>query len=455
MTSIRTIIESDLCIGCGACLYACNHSNLEMVFNEKKGMFEPKLRNETLCKSCNCINVCPSNIMDYEDLSQYRFGSSSNSDIGHVVAVYLAQNVDMKANLTASSGGIIKETLKFYLETGKVDTVIALKQIEGINYKPVRIHNSREINMLPGSIYHNVDFSDAIRLIQEAYSKLALVAIPCQLEGIYSYIRMCEPELINKISLTIGLICGWTYNHHALKAICQYVNIPYEQLTDISYRGGGPVGKLKMYTKSGRVTKVNRRINLKYQAAFDRSYNLPRCHYCVNHGNFLADLVVGDSWLPGTITTKTGISLLIARTNNVDANLKKMKEDGLVRLLHTGKEDVVESQSHRVVYGDFSYAYADYVKSLGMFSPTLIGPNKASTKPVSLRSLQNFNKALIRKVPLQRKGKYWTLFICKYTRELDGFILKYVMWFIVRVIRVKSLLGKRKEISSDQMNIFS
>ncbi len=329
MTSIKTIIENDLCIGCGACLYACDQGNLEMDFNKKKGMFEPKLRDNTKCKSCNCISVCPSNIMDYEDLSQYKFGGPSNSDIGHVESVYLAQSVDEKANLAASSGGIIKETLKFYLETGNIEAAIALKCIDGINYKPDIISDSKGIDMLPGSIYHNVDFSDAIRLIQETNSKLALVAIPCQLEGIYNYIRMCEPELINKISLTIGLMCGWTYNHHALKAICKYVNIPYEQLTDISYRGGGPVGKLQMHTKSGRVTKISRRTNLRYQAAFDRSYNLSRCHYCVNHGNFLADLVVGDSWLPGTVTTKTGISLLISRTNSVGANLEKMKEDGL------------------------------------------------------------------------------------------------------------------------------
>ena len=48
-------------------------------------------------------------------------------------------------------------------------------------------------------------------------------------------------------------------------------------------------------TKSGKEIKINRRVNLKYQAAFDRSYNLPRCHYCVNHGNFLAERSQGLS----------------------------------------------------------------------------------------------------------------------------------------------------------------
>jgi hypothetical protein len=175
----------------------------------------------------------------------------------------------------------------------------------------------------------------------------------------------------------------------------------------------------------------------------------------VNHGNFLADLVVGDAWLPSTVTTKTGISLLIARTREVDVTLKKMKDEGVIRLVPARKEDVVESQSRRVIYGDFSYAYADYVKSLGLFAPTLTGPNKAKTKPVSQSYLQKFHKGMTRKLQLQREGKYWTLFIRKYTRESGEFMMKYIKWFLVRVVKIKSLLGKRKEIPSDIMKIFS
>ena len=116
MASIQTIIDNDLCVGCGACVYACNQSgqdNLAMDFNEIKGMFEPRVINETKCVDCGCIDVCPSYSMNYDDLSQYRFGSPSDSDIGHAVGIYLAQNVDKKVNLAASSGGLIKATLKF------------------------------------------------------------------------------------------------------------------------------------------------------------------------------------------------------------------------------------------------------------------------------------------------------------------------------------------------------
>ena len=53
---------------------------------------------------------------------------------------------------------------------------------------------------------------------------------------------------------------------------------------------------------------VSRRVDFGYQVAFDRLFNTPRCHLCVNHSNFLADIVVGDAWLPSTVFTKTGVS---------------------------------------------------------------------------------------------------------------------------------------------------
>ena len=91
------------------------------------------------------------------------------------------------------------------------------------------------------------------------------------------------------------------------------MGVDFDEITDISYRGGGPVGKLRIDTGEGKVA-VSRRVDFGYQVAFDRHFNTPRCHLCINHRNFLADIVVGDAWLPSTVMTKTGISLLISRT---------------------------------------------------------------------------------------------------------------------------------------------
>ena len=71
------------------------------------------------------------------------------------------------------------------------------------------------------------------------------------------------------------------------------------------------LGKLKIRTKNDS-TEYSRRVNFSYQVAFDRSFNSPRCLVCVNHSNYLSEIVIGDAWLPSTLFTKTGISLVIA-----------------------------------------------------------------------------------------------------------------------------------------------
>lgn len=455
MAHIKDIIDNDLCIGCGACIYACGEENLKIQLNEEKGFYEPVILNPTKCVDCSCVEVCPSNNIDYNKLAKEIFGNLPNTEIGNVESVYLAQSNDYELNKAASSGGLIKETLKHYLRSGKIQGLIALQHIEKLEYGPVLIESEEEINSLPGSIYHSIDFSDALKILKEtSHNKVALVAIPCQLEGIYSYITEHEPALLNKLVLTIGLICGWTYTRKALQAITTYKNIDYDNLEQVTYRGGGPVGHLQLHTKDGRVKNVNRRIDPTYQAAFDRSYNIKRCHFCVNHGNFLADIVVGDAWLPSTVLTQTGISIVIARTREADKEINKMSEHQIINTLGVSTDEVIESQTHRVVFGDFSYPLAEFYKEQNKFAPRLYGPNRNSTIPVDKKTIIKFDQLLNHKIKLQRNNKFKRLLFEKFTKELKPFLMKYINWFLVRILRIKSIKGERKEIPANKMKIF-
>ena len=200
-----------------------------------------------------------------------------------------------------------------------------------------------------------------LKLLKENEGRYVIIAIPCQLEGIYSYIYNNEPELAERIHTVIGLSCGWYYNLHALKAICEYKKIDYDGITNISYRGGGAIGKLRI-TSNGKETAVSRRIDFDYQVAFDRSFNIPRCHFCINHVNYFADVVVADAWLPCTVGTKTGTSLVICRKSLTTESLKKLTESGRIRIAEATVDDIVDSQMRRNAFGDFAYAYAKFMK---------------------------------------------------------------------------------------------
>src|SRR5690606_17801328 len=275
----------------------------------------------------------------------------------------------------------------------------------------------------------------------------------CQLEGIFQYIYRLEPQLADRIHATIGLLCGWQYSHHAIRAICEYKGVDFDSLTDIAWRGGGPVGKLRLTT--ARSTKsVSRRVDFSYQVAFDRSFNSPRCHLCINHSNFLADIVVGDAWLPSTLYTRTGISLVICRKPETRELLQHLADSQRLIITEVTVDEITESQTRRVVFGDFAYAYQDYLAEIGEHRPAMTGPNRMAAHLVDRDEVATFHAELKLKLALQDQRRYKHLWWRKLLKEFPRLAKRYIDWFLVRVLRIKSLTGQRKEVSWAQIRIF-
>jgi coenzyme F420-reducing hydrogenase beta subunit len=444
---LGVVLENDLCIGCGACVAA--DATLSLSLNPTKLIFEPShVGNETAAAVCPAISV------DYDRLQAERFPGSSVGPFGVVESVFLAQSVDLDRNVKASSGGLIKELLIAYLKRDDVDGAITLGHVAGLEFEPHVITKVEDVDQLPGSIYHNLPKDHVLRLLKELSGRFILVAIPCELEGIFSYISKVEPHLAQKIHSTIGLLCGWQYSHHSLRAICEYKGIDFNLISNVTYRGGGPVGKLHITTSDGQTSTINRRIDLSYQTAFDRHFNTPRCHLCINHANFLADIVVGDAWLPSTVATRTGISLVVSRTHAADAMMRMLAADRRVVLTEVSTAEIEESQTRRIAFGDFSYAYADYLRSIGRFVPDLRGPNIDEHVPVAEAETSYFHRELERKLQLQRSRSYRYLRWRKATKELPRLINRYLRWFLIRIVRIKSLTGRRREIDRSQLSSF-
>lgn len=442
---LSAVLESNMCIACGACAVA--DPSLSLVLDPTTLLYQPNG-----VGNADAADVCPAIAVDFPGLEEQIFGTSGGP-YGVVDEVFLAQSTTRERNLAASSGGLIKELLLDYLARPDVDGVIALTEVEGLEFRPEMITGLDQVDTLPGSVYHNVPLTRALEILAQNEGRFVVVAIPCQLEGIYNYVTKKAPQLMERIHTTIGLLCGWTYSHHALKAICEFKGLDYDDLHEVSYRGGGPVGKLRLRDSSKEVA-VNRRVDFSYQVAFDRSFNAPRCHTCINHHNMLADLVVGDAWLPSTVTTRTGISLLICRSPETTATVRSMHADGRVRLLDASEEEIKESQTRRVVFGDFAYAYADHRRGLGLHTPEMAGGNKAVTRPAPEKEVAKFHRELERKLALQQQGRYQYLRFRKATVELRRYLWRYLRWFGVRVLKLKSLAGARKEISSSALSDF-
>lgn len=443
---LSAVRESSMCIGCGACVHA--DPSLQLVLDPKKQIWEPSHDGNELAAS-----VCPAIQVDFARLQELLFPGSEPGPYGVVDSVMLAQSVNIERNLAASSGGLIKELLLELLGKEDVDGAIVLKEKGGLDYQPEIIRSPAEVDDLPGSIYHNLPKDRVLELLKQHEGRFVLVGIPCEFEGIFQYIFTVEPTLRNRVHSTIGLLCGWQYNYHALRSICSYKGVDFDEIEHISYRGGGPVGKLRVKTSAGEMT-ASRRVDFAYQVSFDRTFNTPRCHLCINHSNFLADIVVGDAWLPSTIGTKTGISLIISRTEEATRLMRELEEQGAVVVSDVSTEEIKESQKPRIAFGDFSYAYAEYRASRGIHAPQMTGPNRQTAQLAPEDEVAYFHEELVRKTELQYARRYRYLYWRKATKELPRLFRRYWEWFTVRILRIKSIKGERKELSRDQVSIF-
>lgn len=426
---LRSVLDNDLCIACGACAVA--DPSIELKLHPEKLIFEPSHPGNQAA-----AEVCPAVEVDFTRLQDLLFPGAEQTPYGVVHSVMLAQSTDYERNLKASSGGLIKELLVELLSRNDVDGAIVLQHVAGLNFEPGLITEVSEVDTLPGSIYHNLPKHRALELLREHEGRFVLAAIPCELEGIYNYVVKREPRLRERIHTTIGLLCGWQYSWHSIRAICELKGVDPDRIVDISYRGDGPVGKLRIVTADGKVTTTSRRLDFGYQVAFDRTFNTPRCHLCVNHSNFLADIVVGDAWLASTLGTKTGISLVINRREESDKLVRTLAERGRVSFTEVTVNEIRESQKPSIAFGNFAYAYADYLDELGRHRPRMEGPNRPAAQPVGRREVETFHRELQRKLSLQRARRYRFLLWRKATKELGRYVSRYWDWFSHRVLRV-------------------
>jgi hypothetical protein len=84
----------------------------------------------------------------------------------------------------------------------------------------------------------------------------------------------------------------------------------------------------------------------------------------------------------------------------------------------------------------------------------MTGPNRAAARLVPEKTVRTFHRELRVKIKLQHERRYRRLYWRKLTLEIRPFLYRYIRWFFVRVVKIKSLLGMRKEVSGEKLADF-
>ena len=343
MKSVKDVIKSGLCVGCGLCAYSDAIGST--VYSSKMGQNIPLLNNMNFDDK-EAFNICPGKGYGIIEDSQERFnGSQYDTDLGHIYGKYAVCTTDMEILERASSGGIMSSAAVFLLENHFVDRVLTTHFTYADDVRTVCTLAADRLEILEsqGSKYCPVDLSEAVREIKQNNYRVAIIGTPCQIAGIRN-IQKIDKEFNRKIVITIGNFCGGIKQFGNINLLAKRKGVDPAGINYFRFRGNGQPGSMMIRDRSGKAAEHK---YPEYVGLTGISKHL-RCHLCIDATAELADLACGDAWLPEFLSDRNPWSVVIARNKMADDLIREMEKRNLISMKHITSEEIKISQKENL-----------------------------------------------------------------------------------------------------------
>jgi coenzyme F420 hydrogenase subunit beta len=344
--NVARIIEAGLCHGCGTCAGICPNSALKMEVVE--GLWVPKILFDK-CTSCGiCGKVCPGYEVNFESLNVKAFGKQpSDRSTGECLNCHASHSTDENLRYNSASGGLASQILIYALEKGVIDGALVTRMNEAnpLESEAFIARSREEIVAASKSKYCPVAANYALKEIIHEKGNFAVVGLPCHIHGIRKAEQL-YPELKKKIILHLGLMCSHMVSFKGTEFMVGKLNMDKNRVQEITYRGKGWPGAMTVRSAEWAVSIPLVGSWRSYWPVFSSFLFTPvRCTMCPDQLAELADISLGDAWLPEFRGDKIGKSLLITRTQFAENLLRALQSDGKIVLSPISLERVKRSQA--------------------------------------------------------------------------------------------------------------
>ncbi|MBW2232894.1 MAG: hypothetical protein JRH17_21100 [Deltaproteobacteria bacterium] len=155
--------------------------------------------------------------------------------------------------------------------------------------------------------------------------------------------------------------------------------------------------------------------------------------------------------MQSTRFSKTGISIAICRTPEASAFLSEMQDGGRLLTHEISEQELIESEGDALVFGESAYAWADLLRAQGLHAPELEGPNRTYARLRPRPEIERELRSQRQKQALMEAGRYRTLWLRKLGLESHRIAWRYLKWFVNRVLRLKKLTGRDRNIQRQDL----
>jgi coenzyme F420 hydrogenase subunit beta len=311
--TLANVVLSESCTGCAACVIACPFNCLEYV----KG--KPELTGK--CEACGiCSHACPRYCPSRSALEKLVFGRErkAEEEFGIYRRVIVARSTDERILRLCQDGGVVTTLLTLALKDKKIDgaAVSGTDENKPLHPIPTLATTPQQILVSAGTRYsYSPNLLAFQKGVEQDRKKLALVGTACQIEAIRRIQMILLKNYVEKLKLTIGLMCSGSFSYEGLMEnhIKGKLGINPSDISKINIKGNVLLTMNSGETKTIPLKRVRR-------------YIRASCLSCADFSAELADVSVGGLGLNGwsLVITRTEIAEKLF-TAAVNAGLLKVK----------------------------------------------------------------------------------------------------------------------------------
>lgn len=320
---IESVVNQDLCIGCGICIDRCPSKAIEMDWNDY-GFLIPELQ-ENCDSHGECIKSCPFNPLPQNEVKTEneigeRFLKNTNHHhprIGKYNKLYAGFSTEYR--LTSSSGGIATYVLAELLKRGIVQHVISVNESNKSNNHYDYSISSSVVELLGASKtkYYPVSMSNAFSKISELDGKVAIVGVACFLKAI-RLVQYQDQALNKKIRFLVGIICGGVKSRFFTEFLAGQVGVEKDEYEEPQFRIKDMNSTAGDYSFGCNSSNDIEQRTLKMKSVGDMwgtgLFKANACDFCDDVTTELADISLGDAWLKPYNADGKGTNVIVTRS---------------------------------------------------------------------------------------------------------------------------------------------
>jgi len=339
--NIASVVRSHLCCSCGTCYAICPRENIA-VARTRDGLPALVVVDHRRCRGCGlCHSVCPGERTDVDKLTLKVFKTKPTDPVlGVVRRVLLTRARDETVRGRAASGGTVSALTRFILDGDIADGVLVtgLGTTEDVMAPFSTVATSvRELSRCAGSVYQVHPTNAALRGFLDG-RRLAAVGLSCQVRGLRKA-ALHVPAVRDSLRLTIGLFCGHNMPRQGTEHLLSCLGVLQREVSRLRYRARGMPGELLATTRNGRTVSVT----MAHWAYALTVFEAARCSLCTDPFNELADVSVGDAWLP-ELRGRGRWNITIVRSEQGEALVRRAEAAGVIEAQPTTLDSVERSQ---------------------------------------------------------------------------------------------------------------